>query len=89
MKLITVLTSLILQVLNPVKDGGRRRGDKQGHGKSDMGTRGVPGATGWSEPTKSRGSRSASSDREDTHGHKEQRSGSEKKVGLSGFLSIF
>ena len=54
-----------------------------------METRGVPGATGWSEPSKSRGSRSASSDREDTHGHKEQRSGSEKKVGLSAVFLIF
>ena len=76
-----MLTSLPLQVLSPVKDSRRRRSDKKGHGRSDLGTRGVPGVTGWSEPTKSRGSRSASSDREDTL--KEQKSGSEKKVGLS------
>ena len=45
-----------------------------------MGSRGV--TTGYrergrSEPTKTR---AASSDREDTHGHREQRNGSEKKV---------
>lgn len=73
----------LTQVLSAVKDDRWRKSDKQAHGKGDMGSRGATGGTrgrGMSEPNPSRGARSRSSDREDAHGHKEQRSGSEKKV---------
>lgn len=73
----------LTQVLSAVKDGRRRKSDKQGHGKGDMGSRGSTGGTrerGMSEPKPSRGARSGSSDHEDAHGHKEQRNASEKKV---------
>ena len=65
-----------------MKDGKRRKSDKHGHAKGDVGSKSVAGIgrERLAEPTKSRSGRSTSSDREDTHGHKEQRSGSEKKV---------
>jgi hypothetical protein len=73
-----------LQVLSAVKDGKRRKGDKHVGSKGGGSER-----ERLSEPTKFRSRRSTSSDREDTSSHKEQRSGSEKKVWRINFVFVF